>query len=319
MEEEFPGLGIHVVYGMEWLQKNGYTQKQNQKLVRENPFLPYALILSRQELEKLKAQKGSIYTSFPVPIVVREEIGKQKNAGSGELVSLDGVSFYVLFNENLLDEKKLVLLIKEKEQQIRKKKEAIAVRQKEYEEYFKRQEVIENQEVSRERYDNNANQMQELQELIAKQTENQRKLSDELAQLRNEMEELEKEIRKADRDIDAKNRRQEDFARLVDAYHNYLENRAELEKCQKQMIRLREKQVLVRNKLEKLRESQRSLDALSDVLDRERQQLQEKCAVYKKYEKVQQTIEQSNAMSLEEMEVRYTAITGNLSLELQDL
>ena len=319
LEEEFTGLGISVVYGMEWLQKNGYTQKQNQKLVRENPFLPYALILSRQELEKLKAQTGSIYTSFPVPIVVREEIGKQKNADGGELVSLDGVSFYVLFNENLLDEEKLVLLIKEKEQQIRKKKETIAVRQKEYEEYFKRQEVIENQEVSRERYDNNANQMQELQELIAKQTENQRKLSDELAQLRKEMEELEKAIRKADKDIDAKNRRQEDFARLVEAYRSYLENRAELEKCQKQMLRLREKQVLVRNKLEKLRENQRSLDALADVLDRERQHLQEKCAVYKKYENVQQTAEQSDAMSLEEMEVRYTAITGNLSLELQDL
>ena len=318
LEEEFTGLGIHVVYGMEWLQKNGYTQKQNQKLVRENPFLPYALILSRQELEKLKAQTGSIYTSFPVPIVVREEIGKKKAEG-GELVSLDGVSFYVLFNENLLDEEKLLLLIKEKEQQIRKKKEAIAVRQKEYEEYFKRQEVIENQEVSRERYDNNAKQMQELQELIAKQTENQRKLSDELAQLRNEMEELEKAIRKADKDIDAKNRRQEDFARLVEAYHTYLENRAELEKCQKQMLRLREKQVLVRNKLEKLRENQRSLDALADVLDREHQQLQEKCAVYKKYENVQQTAEQSDVMSLEEMEVRYTAITGNLSLELQDL
>lgn len=318
LEEEFTGLGIHVVYGMEWLQKNGYTQKQNQKLVRENPFLPYALILSRQELEKLKAQTGSIYTSFPVPIVVREEIGKKKAEG-GELISLNGVSFYVLFNENLLDEEKLVLLIQEKEQQIRKKKEAIAVRQKEYEEYFKRQEVIENQEVSRERYDSNANRMQELQELIVKQTENQRKISDELAQLHNEMEELEKAIRKADRDIDAKNRRQEDFARLVQAYHSYLESRAELEKCQKQMLRLREKQVLVKNKLEKLRESQRSLDALADVLDRERQQLQEKCAVYKKYEKVQQTIEQSDAMSLEEMEVRYTAITGNLSLELQEL
>ena len=318
LEEEFTGLGIHVVYGMEWLQKNGYTQKQNQKLVRENPFLPYALILSRQELEKLKAQTGSIYTSFPVPIVVREEIGKKKAEG-GELISLNGVSFYVLFNENLLDEEKLVLLIQEKEQQIRKKKEAIAVRQKEYEEYFKRQEVIENQEVSRERYDSNANRMQELQELIVKQTENQRKISDELAQLRNEMEELEKAIRKADKDIDAKNRRQEDFARLVEAYHTYLENRAELEKCQKQMLRLREKQVLVRNKLEKLRENQRSLDALADVLDREHQQLQEKCAVYKKYENVQQTAEQSDVMSLEEMEVRYTAITGNLSLELQDL
>ena len=319
LEEEFTALGIHVVYGMEWLQKNGYTKKQNEKLVRDNPFLPYALILSRKELEKLKEQTGSIYTSFPVPIVVREEIGKQKKTDGGVLVCLGDVSFYVLFNENLLDEEKLILLIKEKEQQIRKKKEAIAVRQKEYEEYFKRQEVIENQEVSRERYDSNANQMQELQEQIEKQTQNQRKLSDALAQLRNEMEELEKEIRKTEKDIDAKNRRQEDFARLVEAYQTYMENRAELEICQKQMLRIREKQVLVKNKLEKLRESQRSLDALADVLDREQQHLQEKCAIYKKYEKAQKDAECSEELSLEEMEVRYTAITGNLSMKLQEL
>lgn len=319
LEEEFTSLGIHVVYGMEWLQKNGYTQVQNQKMVRENPFLPYALILSRQEMEKLREQTGSICTSFPVPIVVREEIGKRKCIAGKELISLEGVSFYVLFNENLLDEEKMVLLIKEKEQQIRKKKESIAVRQREYEEYFKRQEVIENQEVSRECYDSNAEQIQELQDLITRQTKNQREQSDEIARLRDEIAEMEKTIRKADREIDEKNRRQEDFARLAEAYQVYLENRAELEKCREQMLRLREKQVLTRNCLEKLRESQRTLDVMADVLDREWQFLQEKCAVYKKYEEPKQRIECSNARSPEEMEVRYTAITGNLSLELQEL
>ena len=42
LEKELDDLGIHTVYGMEWLKKNGYSQKKNQMLVRKNPFLPYA-------------------------------------------------------------------------------------------------------------------------------------------------------------------------------------------------------------------------------------------------------------------------------------
>ena len=51
LENELKNLDIHAVYGMEWLKKNGYSQKKNQELVRRNPFLPYALILTRQEME----------------------------------------------------------------------------------------------------------------------------------------------------------------------------------------------------------------------------------------------------------------------------
>ena len=42
LEKELDDLGIHTIYGMEWLKKNGYSQKKNQMLVRKNPFLPYA-------------------------------------------------------------------------------------------------------------------------------------------------------------------------------------------------------------------------------------------------------------------------------------
>ena len=46
LEREFANMGIHVVYGMEWLSKNGYSEEKNRELVRRHPFLPYALILS---------------------------------------------------------------------------------------------------------------------------------------------------------------------------------------------------------------------------------------------------------------------------------
>ena len=77
LEAELTGLGIHVVYGMEWLKKNGYPEKANQELVRSHPFLPYGLILSKQEVEKLSRHTGNICTSFPIPIILREHLEKR--------------------------------------------------------------------------------------------------------------------------------------------------------------------------------------------------------------------------------------------------
>ena len=45
-------LGIPITYGMEWLKKNGYPEEENKKLVDSHPFLPYALLLSRQDLDR---------------------------------------------------------------------------------------------------------------------------------------------------------------------------------------------------------------------------------------------------------------------------
>ena len=92
------------VYGMEWLKKNGYSQKKNQRLVRKNPFLPYALILTRQEIEKLGRNDRNVCTSFPVPIVEREKIEEFQEKYTDKIVNFPGISFYILFNENLLDE-----------------------------------------------------------------------------------------------------------------------------------------------------------------------------------------------------------------------
>ena len=69
LKEEFEKLDVPVVYGMEWLKKNGFTEKKNKEIVSQNPFLPYALILTRQELKKLSERNGETYTSFPIPII----------------------------------------------------------------------------------------------------------------------------------------------------------------------------------------------------------------------------------------------------------
>ena len=45
LEAEFELQGIHMVYGMEWLKKNGYSEVKKRELVRCHPFLPYPSIM----------------------------------------------------------------------------------------------------------------------------------------------------------------------------------------------------------------------------------------------------------------------------------
>lgn len=284
LEAELAGLGIHVVYGMEWLKKNGYPEQENRELVRSHPFLPYGLILSRQELEKLSGHAGNICTSFPIPIILREHLEKRGQQDEGNVRSFGDVSFYVLFNEKLLDEEKLRALAAEKEQQILRKQEAIRIRQEEYRQYFERQEQVKNQSVNRENYAANGKLLEELAEQIRSTDEDIRGISQELAELKEQMERREQDISRADRELERQQRKREDFGELQGAYEEYLGFRQELELCRKEIGRLTGKQKLSREKLERLQDRQRSLESERDALAREEEGQQEAVRKYRRYE-----------------------------------
>ena len=80
--------------------------------------------------------RGSIPTGFPIPIVLRKSLEQKGKEKDGNLLAFPGIRFYVLFNENLLNEEKLQQLALEKQREIDKKQELIDIRRKEYESYF---------------------------------------------------------------------------------------------------------------------------------------------------------------------------------------
>ena len=325
LEQELEDLGIHVVYGMEWLAKNGYSEQQNLELVRAHPFLPYGLILSEAEVGKLSRNMGGIYTSFPIPIVAREMLeGSRADRESG-MIQLDGVSFYVWFNENLLNEEKLKDLVQEKEREIEKKRESIAIRQAEYKEYFERQEMIRNQEVSKENWDTNEKRRKELKEQIDRQERTIREVSEELAGLREEIARLEHAVRSADREMSRQQRRLEDFGRLCKEYEAYEQNVKELMRCKKEAEKLKEKQKLCKNRQEKLREQQKTGEIERNNLIREGEEIRRECRKYERYERAEDRAEgrektkEEVSQSIRDMEARYAAITSCMSQEIQEL
>lgn len=313
-ETMLQGLGIRCVYGMDWLKKNGNSAGENQELVRRHPFLPYALILSKRELEKLSAHRGEVYTSFPVPLMVREDLESEGEACKDRLISLPGISFYVLFNENLLDEKTLQSLIQEKEFLIRRKQEAIETRREEYRDYFEKQERVRSQEVDPERLEKLRLHLEELAAEQKELTGERQRTEEACAEGRNLMERLEQEILEKDRSVEFQNRRLEDYDRLCQSYASYLESRRELESCKKETGRLTEQKKRSEELGEKLSERQKTLESEEDLLLRRLSRQREQLLIYRDCEEAPLAKGEP-----QELEARYQALTSGISKELRDL
>lgn len=334
LEQKLKNLGIPLVYGMEWLQKNGYSLEKNQALVSSHPFLPYALILSGADLDKLSHQTDDVYTSFPVPIVLREHLelkdSKSQNLklkdselrDYSSIIHLDKIQFYLLFNQELLDAERLNELTAEIANRIVRKQEAIEIRKNEYREYFSRKETIQNQKVDKKTY-RAAEEDLTRQEENLKQTEIQVQTAvQELSLVKTEKQKLETQINTINKEIQERQQQKEDFSFLCQAYERYKENRKTLERCRKKITSHQECQELAQAQVQQLQEQQRTCENQQDGFVRELEKLKEKLQRYERYEQPDHEESQQperNQQSISEMEIRYIAITSNMSVEMQDL
>lgn len=313
-------LGISYVYGMEWLKKNRYTEEQNQKLVRSYPFLPYALLLSGRDMEKLKGadekkQETELpYTSFPIPLIVREQLEQEQDRGKNPIVDLERVSFYMLFNEHLLNEEKLKQMAAEKEQEIACKNEQIQIRREEYEQYFEQKERLRSQTVTKplqEQVQQKKNQivseLEELSQTIAKQRE-------EAQQLTVRLQKLQQQIQENVRQQSAKERRLDDLKQLLLAYRSYLQQKQQLETLQHDLAITKEKERLAESTAAKLHERARKQEIELEHSRRIAERLSEKVAGYRQYEQAEQV-----EGRVEDLENRYHAITSQISLRQQEI
>ena len=320
-------LGIPCIFGMEYLNKNGNSVEQNQKLVREHPFLPYALILSEQELARLSAHAGEVYTSFPIPVVLREslygasESSREKKNG---VIDFKNVSFYVLFNENLLDEEKLSRMVREKEKEILQIKEAVEIRAREYEEYFSRKEKIASQKVTGEGYETAREKCSELEASLQEMSQSIRTLAQAIGATEEEIRQLESKLEKEEKEVVRQERRMEDFRLLQEDYLHYQEDRRSLEKLEKEEQRLKDRRKLIGELLERLEEQRITLEAQKDSIRQKLKEYGQKKAEYGAYAEKEAGREliREAAVSQEQLlewEARYRAITSEMSVEIRIL
>lgn len=340
LKEEFEKLDVPVVYGMEWLKKNGFTEKKNKEIVSKNPFLPYALILTRQELKKLSEGNGETYTSFPIPIIERENLESIKLDRTQSFVKMQDIHFYILFNENLLDEEKMEIMIEQKQKDIADIRETMQICKNEYEDYFHRFDVIKRQAVTKENWDKIQKKLQKLEKEKEDIFQNIQQARDTKQILKKNFEILQKTLRELEKKIELQAARQRAFKELRTAYAEYEENNKKLQEYEREEERLENRQHLTEEKISQLEENYRELSGQENNLFREEESIQNSCQKFAAYKEINRNVKAGKLLGADstlrtdnnsgvkiipseeevlKLEARYEAVTADISQELKEL
>ena len=313
-------LGIHTVYGMEWLKRNENTEEENLKLVEANEFLPYALIMSESDLQRLQNAEEKVYTEFPVPIVTRESLKSQKKVNTGDSLPLS-VNFYVVFNRNLLNEAKLAEMEQTVRDEIEKKEQIYSLKKDELKEYNRLRGRIDNQEVTAELYDGVKSQIERLTSDINSFSDKKQQAEDRLAEIQAELRKAEEELHFVKSALEKIGQERLAFQTLKEEYASYLEHRGKLSNCIDTKKRLEDEQQKteaeitdLESNITELKSSQATLRSLLSDLTRE-------AVPYQTYQEASCPAGFNLSIESDQMALtsRYEAITSEVSRNVKEL
>ncbi len=235
IENKLKEKDIKITYGMEWLKKNGQSLEKNQEMVKNNPFIPYSLIMDSKEIEILEKEALDIFTSNPISIINRVDLEKSLNDIREDIVLLSGVRFFISFNNKLLNEAELVKLIRESElsiseinRKIKEKKESITF-------YEGKKNIIQYSELTLETYE----QLKEDINSLTKSEEELRQgeiiLIKEIGQFEDSIKRLKENINDIESCIGKNRLKSKAFKDLKSEYEKYKKDRESLERLKERL------------------------------------------------------------------------------------
>lgn len=315
-------LGINIVYGMEWLKNNKNSEELNLELVKQHPFLPYALIMTSKDIEILQRAEKNIYTSFPVPIILRESLAQatQTKVDNGVLKSAD-VNFFMLFNDNLLNEEKLQRLLAELKAELQKIEQELQQRKDEYDFYRTKYSELQDQSLSKESYERLKDELLSLQEAIAKLQKREEHLRAEKADNLLEQEKLSQDLIETGRLIEKLQLHQEALQQLTEKYQQYLLDNSQLYECSNALAKAENAKNSLDDKLEKLQNKlEWQIKILAD-LSGNMKDLNDELAQYAGYKQVPKpkNFADDIAQNVNKLKAHLKSIQEKLSGELRAL
>lgn len=308
---------IDFVYGMEWLKRNGRELADNQKLVELNPFLPYCIILSRAGLEKLQGLEQEIYTSFPVPVIVKDELECACAQAGSPLIRFDRISFLVMFQKQLLNPVELEKLLNEKQSGIDSLREKVAIKAKEKKEYQAYYTEILNQTVTREL-------MEDVRVSLEKCREERKAFEQEDISIRKQKKENEQKQEEAVKSLEETKQRQfaletreREYQRLIQAYEQYLDDRQTRERALRRKKEAGERIQSLEETIRELEEQHFSLRQDKEAALRQQREYQRELSKYQGYQEM--TKELPADFDSVKVQARYLAITEGIAAPLEEL
>lgn len=228
IEEKLREKDISIIYGMEWLKKNGYPLEKNEKLVKDNPFIPYSLIMDSKEIELFEKELLDIFTSSPISIINRRELETSTNIMNGDIAHLNGISFFISFNNKLLNESELLKLIdaKVKEAQavqvkINEKSENIAF-------YEEKRNIIKYSALTLEVYEGLKKEISNLKVEASELREREIALEKSILSIKDEIKNYKERVQLLEKDIQKNIDKAKAFKELLEAYEKYKKNKISL-------------------------------------------------------------------------------------------
>ena len=213
--------GIDIIYGMEWLTKNGRSVEENRKLTEQNPFLPYAVIMEQGAYEKFEKLDKENYTKFPVPIIKKDELEKLSGSTVNHITSMEHIRFYIFFNHHLLDRSELEKMLEEIKSRIETLQKSIDEKEKELDTYRNYKNCIEYQSYSEELYQQTERELQYTMGQKTGSEEKRLKIRNERADIEEVCRKTEMQINQLRKNITEYENRQREFEKLCRKYEVY--------------------------------------------------------------------------------------------------
>jgi len=95
---------IFAEFGHDWLRNRPDNKKEKLKIVRNNPFLPYALIVSEKDLELIKDMEFKGILSPVIPVIEREKLEQAITfKAENYIYAMEGIHFLLPFDDRVLN------------------------------------------------------------------------------------------------------------------------------------------------------------------------------------------------------------------------
>jgi hypothetical protein len=311
-EKLLGGLDIQYITGMEYLNRIGYSKEQKEELLSRVPLLPFSILMSEGELLRLSKASVDFYTSYPIPIIRKDQLGEFPARDHSFLFQEQQIHYFVMFNQQLLDEQQLACLLAKKEEQLQKVYEILGMKEDEIRHYDKMRQEIAYQQVDTLTYQ----QYQKDRETCEQQIE---EYESQLVQLRGDKSENDRMIRELQERC---NRFEEEKASLLACqtalkdiagrYEQYLIDRKEMERISGKMNYLKEESENRRKRIEIIYQMINDKNQEVVELEQKHQLAEKRMQKYASYKEGVRLYKDTV-----DMEARYQAITEQIGSDVK--
>ena len=309
---------IRYVYGMEWLNKNSRKLDDKARLVENNPFIPYSVIMEKTAFERMRNIDEKLYTSFPIPIIIKEDLEKTTGTVNGNITTYGNVHFFIMFNNHLLDKAELDKMLEEIQDRISNLTDKLQAKNNDIETYNKYRIGIEEQTFSMDAVASAKKKVSECNEEEAQLKQRQVQIRSEKDSISAEYEENNRSIRSSENIITNYNIRSDEFDKLCEKYKLYNMNLKSLIRLQNELKELENKNRSFDNEIATNRDELMNLKSkrakLKEIIDSNKIKTEE----FKIYKENNCTVSDSNIVP-EEYEAKYYALTKVVSDSIDEL